>query len=501
MRKFYVISLILSIFIISSCNKEEELRISEILETKYVDVNKTFNDNVTFGGTLKKFINNIEDHGFVYGTSPSPQYEIDSTISLGIPEIEGNFSEIVHGFNPGTMYYTRAFVKTDKKILYGEDIDFHITIIDKISKKYAGKGGTIVIHGTNFGEKKSDNIVKINNIAVDIVSISHSDWGSDITIKIPTENINLGIKDVSIEINGIQTILNEAFEVIPYTEMPNLPGLKRVNAVGFSINGLFYIGTGYDSNNQYRKDFYCYNPESRTWSEIADLPGVGRSGAVAFTIHNFAYVGLGTNGSGSLTDFYKYNPSTNSWTQISNFSGDERADASAFTLTNQGYVGLGCKAKSQFRLGEFFNDFFIYNPNDDSWSELDTVAISARTDAASIVYEDKVYIGKSTHNSTILKEDFWEFEPIEKKWTKIKSPGGDELSIQFPKGFTIKDKGYIVGSLYYYEFDFISQIWNQFYYLHLELSSNFFRGIGISNGEFAIIGLGGENNCFYEFRP
>lgn len=92
---------------------------------------------------------------------------------------------------------------------------------------------------------------------------------------------------------------------------------------------------------------------SGTWVEKASLPiaasGVinGRKNATAFTIGQYAYVGLGeTRDSAAypytdFSDFWKYDSNTDSWTQIADFPGTAKVNAVGFSINGIGYVGTG----------------------------------------------------------------------------------------------------------------------------------------------------------------
>src|SRR5882724_149377 len=90
------------------------------------------------------------------------------------------------------------------------------------------------------------------------------------------------------------------------------------------------------------------NPSSSTtlpgsWAKIGDFAGIPRDGAVGFVINNIGYVGTGFNYSSNkfLQDFWKYDPSNDSWYPVAAFPGDPRTGAVAFQLNGMGYVGLG----------------------------------------------------------------------------------------------------------------------------------------------------------------
>ena len=73
-----------------------------------------------------------------------------------------------------------------------------------------------------------------------------------------------------------------------WTQLSDFP-VEKDNAVGFSINGKGYIGSG-SHDGQIQSDFYQYDPADNKWSRIADLPSRGVDGGVAVAINGKAYV-------------------------------------------------------------------------------------------------------------------------------------------------------------------------------------------------------------------
>ena len=124
-----------------------------------------------------------------------------------------------------------------------------------------------------------------------------------------------------------------------WTQKADLTGGKRYEAVGFSINGKGYIGTGIDLTR--KKDFWEYDPATDTWAQKADVGGAARNLAVGFSIGNKGYSGTGTGDDGKKRDFWEYDPVTNTWTQKADFGGDARTAAVGFSIGNKGYIGTG----------------------------------------------------------------------------------------------------------------------------------------------------------------
>src|SRR5436190_5359444 len=94
-----------------------------------------------------------------------------------------------------------------------------------------------------------------------------------------------------------------------WTQKADFGGTARTNAVAFSIGSKGYIGTGFDANFAFLKDFWEYDPATDSWTQKADFGGTARANAVAFSIGTKGYIGTGSEGSPPfLKDFWEYDP-------------------------------------------------------------------------------------------------------------------------------------------------------------------------------------------------
>src|SRR5258705_8942253 len=131
----------------------------------------------------------------------------------------------------------------------------------------------------------------------------------------------------------------------------------RSGAVGFSINGKGYIGTGSIFSGTELKDFWEYDPDADTWAQKADFGGQVREYAVGFSIGDKGYLGTG-NTFGASLDFWEYDPVTNSWTQRADLPAEGRIGAVGFSIWSKGYIGTG-----NTELGSHLKDFLEYDPD------------------------------------------------------------------------------------------------------------------------------------------
>jgi N-acetylneuraminic acid mutarotase len=189
-------------------------------------------------------------------------------------------------------------------------------------------------------------------------------------------------------------------------------------AVGFSINGLGYIGVGKtdtvrpDGSGVTEQTFYPskslyeYNPDSDCWIKKADFPGEPRTGAVAFTIGSKAYVGTGLTFDGSryLQDFWEYDQTTNTWTKKADFPGLPRSNAVGFAIREKGYIGTGGSRPSGLH-----KDFWEYDAALNVWKQIEDFPGGGRSHMIYFSTQTKGYVAGGS--GTVYNLDFWEFDP------------------------------------------------------------------------------------------
>ncbi len=277
-----------------------------------------------------------------------------------------------------------------------------------------------------------------------------------------------------------------------WIQKTSMPAQARAGAVAFALNGFGYSGTGRDSTGTLLNDFWKYDPANDSWSQAASFPGTPRKNAVAFATDTFAFVGTGYDNSGLTKDFYKYDALLNAWTQIADLDSGgsyySRRDAVAFGINNNGYVVGGYdgttfyskknyeydgnrdtvwKEKTSFPLPgrrwasgfsiygfgfsgmgynysqEYFNDFWKYDVNTNSWTQIADYPGSSRGYAVSFVINGYAFTGSGFDGA--LKGDFYRYDLNNNLWTAIASFGGQPTSAA--ASFQLNGKGYVVGGV------------------------------------------------------
>src|SRR5690606_2160291 len=146
------------------------------------------------------------------------------------------------------------------------------------------------------------------------------------------------------------------------------PGGARKEAVGFTMGGKGYLGTG-RGDGVFYNDFWEYYPTEDSWAEKAALPGAPRLGAVGCGVFLRAYVLLGEDSDSEYkADVWEYNYFGDIWTQRADFGGGSRTQASAIVVDSRIFVGLGYN-------GVYHDDFYEYEPLPVGIDELEIISI------------------------------------------------------------------------------------------------------------------------------
>jgi hypothetical protein len=161
------------------------------------------------------------------------------------------------------------------------------------------------------------------------------------------------IKNCGFKVTGTDTML------AIWTQKANFP-MVRHRSVSFSIGEKGYVGTGV-SNNEYKDDFWEYNPATDVWTQKASFPGGPRTNAAGAGNNVFGFIGTGRNGGTYYNDLYQYSAIGNTWTYCWFFAAIGREDAVAFIHVNALWIGTGKETSLQL------SDFHKYDLGTHEW--------------------------------------------------------------------------------------------------------------------------------------
>ena len=192
----------------------------------------------------------------------------------------------------------------------------------------------------------------------------------------------------------------------PVSDFPpgNRPGLA-----GFSIGGNAYFGCGNNidiENFSVFKDFWRYNPSSNEWTQVADLPGMPRTQAVSFVVGDKAFVGLGYDGQVGppiYTDVWQFDPTKNLWSQIASFPKSKALVGIQFA--NQSNAFIGVPEETNRHWGQMFEYSVVTN----EWRKISVFPSGSSLETSSFTINDRLFvIGGWWSEHT---REVWEFVP------------------------------------------------------------------------------------------
>jgi N-acetylneuraminic acid mutarotase len=261
-------------------------------------------------------------------------------------------------------------------------------------------------------------------------------------------------------------------EVGNWVKTTPFKGSRRSGAIMFTIGNKAFVGLGYDGDD-YATDLYEYDVDLGFWQTKASFEGIPRERAVAFSLNGKGYIGLGYNRdepTEELKDFWEYDPETDTWKQLNDFGGTARYNAVAFSINNKGYVGTGNDGSN------YNGDFWEYDPSTDTWNEIASYPGQKREEATSFVINGRAYLCTGRNNG-LTDIDFWEFNPESKTWTNKRPDDDESYYDDFTSAarrynavsFVVDGKAYIATGLNsggaadnkVFEYDPSTEIWDQ----------------------------------------
>ena len=227
-----------------------------------------------------------------------------------------------------------------------------------------------------------------------------------------------------------------------WTQLQDFPAIGRGYSYGVSIGDKAYVGLGSTSTGLYPKDWWEYNMNNDTWTQMSDFPGDGRNHPAMIIVNNNIYMGCGSNDNGNLNDWWEYNTSSDTWTQKTSLIGNTRHHPFYFGVGNYAYVGFGHGSvpgpgSNPSSFSAIYNDFFRYNPNNDTWLQMSNFPGEARVAGTQFSYDNKGYIlsGDGDDHSPLNSGEFWQYDPVTDLWNQLDDHPGN--AIWAPGNFVI----------------------------------------------------------------
>lgn len=192
----------------------------EPLERAYPQINTLEVDGISeTGATFHAEIINqknldIVEYGFIWSIYNNPNFYQSEKVVISEPFDQGNFiANIRSTLLKDVVYYVKAFVRTEKLIIYGKQVTFTSlgsgppSIADFLPKTGAW-GDTITIKGANFSYNNDSNEVYFNDKKAEVLKSTDS----ILTCVVP--NTELKSFPITVDIVGNKVISNEFFTLL-----------------------------------------------------------------------------------------------------------------------------------------------------------------------------------------------------------------------------------------------------------------------------------------------
>ncbi len=236
---------------------------------------------------------------------------------------------------------------------------------------------------------------------------------------------------------------NEVWRYTPETdtweELDEYSNLVRGYGIGAMNGEAGYFGFGFTAGGSFTgeaKDLWRFDLETESFTQLADCPCQSRTHPALVAYEDKLYMGLGGN-NGNLGDWWEYDIPSDSWTEKATYIGANRHHPYQFVLGDYIYVGSG-----------HFPDWYRYDPANDQWSQIANHPSYVRVAGAQFAHNGKGYTlsGVADYNGqshlAMPSGEFWEYNPESDSWTEL--PAHPGLSRWAPAYFIIDDWVYMV---------------------------------------------------------
>ena len=208
--------------------------------------------------------------------------------------------------------------------------------------------------------------------------------------------------------------------------------------------------------------FLCmyFQVQAQDWVQVTSLPNAFNEThhSFAFSFDDMGYIVAGNSDSGMRDDFYQYDPVNDSWTELTPFPGAARGFAIGDTWDGKAYFGFGYDGTS------LLNDLWVFDPSNMSWTELASCPCAERTHPAMIAHNGKVFVGLGSSASGNMN-DWWEYDIALNTWSQ--KDDLPSLSRHHPYQFGIDDHlytGFGHGNAIFndwFRYDIAGETWTQ----------------------------------------
>jgi len=262
-------------------------------------------------------------------------------------------------------------------------------------------------------------------------------------ISINGNNFNPVAAYDSVSIGGYPTKVIDASGTLIHVKIPD----ELIRDPYISVFDTLAVKVRTAKQTSLAKDSLHLSYASR-WTRKRDFPGAPRIFGVSFGYKNKGYYGLGSYDSYSkhYNDFWEYNPDNDTWTEKSKFPGTARGLAAYFVIDGKVYVCCGT-TENQYTESTNLNEVWEYNADTDKWNRKNDFPGGPRYKPFGFAANGKGYVGAGIFGNYNVKRDFWEYNPSNDSWIQKKDLDvtNDYENIN---AFDINGSGYLLGVVY-----------------------------------------------------
>lgn len=246
--------------------------------------------------------------------------------------------------------------------------------------------------------------------------------------------------------NGLRAdVYRYSAEQDEWTQLPDFPGGTRGYGIGDTWEDKAYFGFGTgtspgESVETQKNDLWVFDPSTNEWTELAPCPCLPRLHPAFVAHQGNIYMGMGrASGVGNLDDWWQYNIETNTWTQKTDFPSHSRHHPYQFAVGDHVYAGFGHGSEAP----EIYDTWYQYDPATDAWQQVADIPGEARVAGTQFSHNGFGYVlsGDGDDHKSMEMGEFWQYDSDSDSWTEL--PPHPGVSRWAPASFVLDHEIYL----------------------------------------------------------
>jgi hypothetical protein len=321
------------------------------------------------------------------------------------------FDDIVtisgRGFYPdpsmSVVYFQNHWAGTALSVTSNE---IKIAVPRNINLSPDGSASVLVFSATSAVQSNGDRSFSI--VAPEITSISPTVITNYSMVTVNGKNFNpdLNYNSLSLDEIGVpMDVVSASSTKLVFTatnsslsSMNSSPDITQIYASNLSLTV-----SGQTVTNSSPISISYIGP----WTQL-NVPIVpNRNYGTSFSFGKKLYYGLGNDAFGNpLKDFWEYDINSDTWTQLADFPGGSRYNATSWVINNLAYVASGVNAK-------YLTDVWRFDPTSKSWQRLNDFPGNPGNATGVALISNQVYWG-------FTNNQLWKYDYTKDTWLRLK---------------------------------------------------------------------------------